>query len=857
MVAGLLSRMRATCLLGAAVYLLLPLGTAGAQPCPGDCNGDGRVTVDELVVAVRIALGSESPGACPAADRNGDGQVSIEDLIAATLMALSGCPPAPTPTATVTASATASPTVTPTATVPPTATPTGPPTGTPTATPATGALLLRLQHDGGIDAEVELSGERLSGPDAAEGALSYGPISTAVADGETGPTALLVPDRLAPGVWLHHIRVGGPASYAQHQQALVVASASDPAVVEWPLFASVLTVTQGDDGGDGLCDDTCTLRDAVDAAADAPPPVLIRFDHHALAGNDGRAHVRIDQLAPLRLRAPGALVDGRDDLGNPSPLADFADRVHPTLLTLAAPNADPDPLQACPCRESNGGVLRVQAPGVRLEGLAIVRELAPEGTICCGDQDLVAFDAGSRGSRLATSLLDGGARAITSAQVAQGETHGPTGKDCVEARNTGITAAEAVVVENTELRYCHDRGAKSKGSYLRLERSWIHHNLRGGIFALSPTGGATTPGIIVTVGSMLEQNGRNCPSGTPPACGPAQRITRTQSSEMSAQGNLTALITAGNVLRDGVLQGQYFQGRSTGLIAGDYICGMDNAAGGGIGILVKMNLPAVPTACFSEDDCENDAACVDGFCQDDTAGAPTVAVRGVTAAYNGDSGVRLNGYRAADFGSDGDARAGRNAFTDNGFTAADGTPRLKRNVVNALVDTATVVHAQGNQWQHCYAASGATANACNVTAISRNDTNNTNAAPDRVDAANPHPHASTVAPTVATISPRATLAGGIVHIDGQGFDAISGHAGGRRSCAALADGNGCEPLRGTCVEILADDEWLPAADVLGVTPTHLVIRSPVTCTGPALLRVRRRALNGDELASDPVPFCLP
>ena len=60
---------------GAPILLTLVLtvltssvGTAGGAPlapavgggvgCIGDCNGDGRVTVDEIITAVNIALGN-------------------------------------------------------------------------------------------------------------------------------------------------------------------------------------------------------------------------------------------------------------------------------------------------------------------------------------------------------------------------------------------------------------------------------------------------------------------------------------------------------------------------------------------------------------------------------------------------------------------------------------------------------------------------------------------------------------------------------------------------------------------------------------------------------------------------------
>lgn len=70
--------------------------TVSAEPtipagCPGDCNDDGHVVVNELVVGVNIALGNTSASACPAFDRNGDGAVTINELIAGVNAALIGC----------------------------------------------------------------------------------------------------------------------------------------------------------------------------------------------------------------------------------------------------------------------------------------------------------------------------------------------------------------------------------------------------------------------------------------------------------------------------------------------------------------------------------------------------------------------------------------------------------------------------------------------------------------------------------------------------------------------------------------------------------------------------------------------
>ena len=49
------------------------------------------MTIDELLVAVNIALGSAPYSACVNADADGDGSVLINDLIAAVNVALQGC----------------------------------------------------------------------------------------------------------------------------------------------------------------------------------------------------------------------------------------------------------------------------------------------------------------------------------------------------------------------------------------------------------------------------------------------------------------------------------------------------------------------------------------------------------------------------------------------------------------------------------------------------------------------------------------------------------------------------------------------------------------------------------------------
>jgi subtilisin family serine protease len=66
--------------------------TPGASPSAdahgADCNRDGRITIDELVLAVRIALGDAPLAACPGLDENGDGRVGIDEIVRAVARAL-------------------------------------------------------------------------------------------------------------------------------------------------------------------------------------------------------------------------------------------------------------------------------------------------------------------------------------------------------------------------------------------------------------------------------------------------------------------------------------------------------------------------------------------------------------------------------------------------------------------------------------------------------------------------------------------------------------------------------------------------------------------------------------------------
>ena len=68
-----------------------PTPTPTPPPCVGDCNGDGAVSVNELVRGVSVLLGALPIDACRALDADGNGMISIGELIAAVRKALGGC----------------------------------------------------------------------------------------------------------------------------------------------------------------------------------------------------------------------------------------------------------------------------------------------------------------------------------------------------------------------------------------------------------------------------------------------------------------------------------------------------------------------------------------------------------------------------------------------------------------------------------------------------------------------------------------------------------------------------------------------------------------------------------------------
>jgi hypothetical protein len=68
-----------------------PTVPPSVSPCPGDCNDDLVVKVDEIIILVDIALGNTSIPPCDAGDLNHDNKITVNEILAAVNRALNGC----------------------------------------------------------------------------------------------------------------------------------------------------------------------------------------------------------------------------------------------------------------------------------------------------------------------------------------------------------------------------------------------------------------------------------------------------------------------------------------------------------------------------------------------------------------------------------------------------------------------------------------------------------------------------------------------------------------------------------------------------------------------------------------------
>ncbi len=88
----MLRRHRLTCWSALALAALLAGAPAAARgACAGDCNADGAVAIDELVLLVTVALDLAPASRCAAGDTDGDDAIAVSEIVAAVDTALTGC----------------------------------------------------------------------------------------------------------------------------------------------------------------------------------------------------------------------------------------------------------------------------------------------------------------------------------------------------------------------------------------------------------------------------------------------------------------------------------------------------------------------------------------------------------------------------------------------------------------------------------------------------------------------------------------------------------------------------------------------------------------------------------------------
>jgi len=828
---------RVQALLAALAAALIATAPA-AGLCAGDCDGDGAVEVGEVVAAAQVAVGAAPLPGCAGVDGDDNDAVTIDELVRIAANAAGGCAGVRRPAGALTV---------------------GLRNRRGGAAATTALLSGRLMSSPGASADAADTAYTVSltAPATCSGACSCGAGSSCACEPGGVPRCGRRLANLAPGEWLHRVEVAATGQQ-QAQRTLVMGDPATPAALQWTAFRSVLTVrSDADDGGPG------TLRHALATAsgADQAPPTLIQFDHGRAA--DRPMTIRLIDPAPLRVTKE-TLVDGTDADGHPSPLAPFASRSYRTIIEL-----DPSDKSV-----ANAAALRIASPGSGLRGISLRRILGADALIARRDQDLVAFGPGARHGIVDVCLLDGGSahRAMQDcpANHAAAATNPAQGKDCIDVEATGDRSfADAIVVSQSELRHCYDRAVKSQNAATVVRSSWIHHNGRGGLFAQN------RDGRLQALDNLVEENGRNCPlaarchggprdglsccawglagrdcrpapalpaacpgaadagcgSGT---CRPLDAVAdvseaacgvsaaRRGAAQLSAErGTGTDLRTRRNVVRNGMRNGLFLRDGATGALQDDFICGMEfgveAAAGAGR--------------------------------------AGRIAVGGVASVLNSQAGVLLNqqdgGLANVTFGDlTTGPTAGRNAFTNNG-AGRSAAANFSMGSVHARRS------AVGNQWQH-----GGNGTTCRAAAVTRRDVAFANANLDVAPCEAPrNPTGGT---RVLAVTPAAARAGAIVHVVGSGFNAVDGYGssdapGGATRCTDLAAGNACAPVpRGTCVEFeRLDGGWSPATAVLAVTPTHLVVQSPIDCVAPRRVRVRRSGADGraQTFTSAAAVFC--
>ncbi|MBI3783496.1 MAG: right-handed parallel beta-helix repeat-containing protein [Deltaproteobacteria bacterium] len=401
----------------AAIALVLPPALVRAQLL-GDANCDGILEPSD---ADAILEALYTPSNCSETDVNRDGRVSAADLVAIVPW-LTGPAATPTPTSTG-PSPTATASGTSTATPSPSASATATPTATFDLCPSPATVRIAVDNQTGTTPiAFSLSGTLLQATCRNTSALDE-TYSLTTSDNPASVSTL------APGVWVHSIRMNSPATgQLQYQSGLVLANVG-PNDVRFTAFASVKNVLNPNDGlGSG------TLRDALLAAPSAPKPHLIQFDEVLFPSGSPTA-ITLNS-APPPLTASNVTIDGTDGSGAAgNRIIDAGGRQSSALGISGAMN---------------------HIVGLRLRNTG------------ANNRDVVSIT----GSSATANVIE---RCIIE-ESATGDGVG------IDAGAGSDLLASANIVRDCEISGASDKGVKvTTNSYARVEGNWVHDNANGGI----------------------------------------------------------------------------------------------------------------------------------------------------------------------------------------------------------------------------------------------------------------------------------------------------------------------------------------------------------------------------------------
>jgi hypothetical protein len=452
------------------------------------------------------------------------------------------------------------------------------------ACPRDGAsLALAIDNrSGGAGAAVTLSGELIE-PSCRTRNLDRSYFAELECAGDPNSPCAVV-DGLTPGLWRHRSQSGRDRGLQlQYRKTLLIADAV-PERLQFTVFASVLTIDSFANAGDG------SLRNALQSAAALPKPLLIRF--HDLVFPAGVPTVIGLDFQLTTLATDDVTIDGTDELG------DVGNRI-------------------VDARGLPFGVLSITGARNRIIGLGFRNAGG-------SNRDVVQISgAAAGGNAIERCIIDGSANGDGVSVDAA------AGADVVN------------VVRDCEILGADDKGVKvTTGARARVETSWVHHNINGGVQA-------TLGGHLETVENLIEDN-----SG-----GSAQ-------NGMSIQGfdpisGSSTLMSQGDVVRRNGANGATVRGFALAEIRDGYLAANESS---GLRVFNDLGTPAVALAEGTALVCNQ----VDG------------------AAVADGSRLDLGG---GDLGS-----VGNNALTQNNL------PEGAANLRNA---TENVVSALNSQWEHC------------------------------------------------------------------------------------------------------------------------------------------------------------